>query len=94
MKNEAFITLINFINTQFTEKYENIQEITKAAVKIMPEIEKFIMNQMSEEQIDALNISCADELFNLVQSTGAGNFLSECAKDELWIEFSQQQMQE
>jgi hypothetical protein len=29
-----------------------------------------------------------------VQSTGAGNFLSDEVKDELWVEFSRQQMEE
>jgi hypothetical protein len=54
LKSEAFIMLINFINTQFTGKYDNMETVTKTAMKILPTVEKFIMEKMTEAQIDSL----------------------------------------
>ena len=94
IKNEAFITLINHVLTLYTEEVKTMEDVTQAAYKILPQVEKYITEEMTEEQINLLNIASPYELFNLVQSTGAGNFLSDDEKEKLWIEFNQQQMEE
>ena len=102
MKNETFLILVNYINSLFkedldfkkTETVLGMEDITKFSYKIMPKIEKWIVEKMSGKQQDMLALESPFELFNLVQDTGAGNFLTEDAKDELWKEFQMQQMEE
>ena len=94
IKNEAFILLINHVLTLFTEEVKTMEDVTQVAYKVLPQVEKYITEQMNKEQIDLLNIASPYELFNLVQSTGAGNFLSEEEKQKLWIEFNEQQMED
>jgi hypothetical protein len=54
IKSEAFIMFINYIYAQYTDELDTIEAITKAAYKIMQIVEKFIMDKMTEEQINSL----------------------------------------
>lgn len=81
-KDVTYIKLVEYVTSLFPE-VGSMNDVTQFAIKAMPSVEKFIVEQLSQGEQSTLEFQTAFQLFEFTKQVGASG-LPDSVKEQLW----------